>query len=119
MTCWTTGAAWGSPQSACTSGFGVPDDRLGAARVDRAGAAAVGCHGAWSWRGLSRRMGRRLDVLSYHALLLVLTIGTYTNLSPLVSVGPLLLLCGFLALGFGPLRLGANGRDRPGSSWRW
>jgi apolipoprotein N-acyltransferase len=32
---------------------------------------------------------------------LVLTIGTYTNLSPLVSVGPLLLLCGFLALGFG------------------
>ncbi len=32
---------------------------------------------------------------------LVLTIGTYTNLSPLVSVGPLLLLCSFLALGFG------------------
>lgn len=32
---------------------------------------------------------------------LVLTIGTYTNLSPLVSVGPLLLLCAFLALGFG------------------
>jgi apolipoprotein N-acyltransferase len=29
---------------------------------------------------------------------LVLTIGTYTNLSPLVSVGPLLLLCGFLGL---------------------
>ncbi len=31
---------------------------------------------------------------------LVLTIGTYTNLSPLVSVGPLALLCAFLALAF-------------------
>jgi apolipoprotein N-acyltransferase len=32
---------------------------------------------------------------------IVLTIGTYTNLSPFVSVGPLLLLCSFLALAFG------------------
>jgi len=39
---------------------------------------------------------------------LVLTIGTYTNLSPLVSVGPLLLLCGFLALGFGAFAAGCE-----------
>jgi len=31
---------------------------------------------------------------------LVFTIGTYTNLSPIVSVGPVLLLCAFLALFF-------------------
>jgi apolipoprotein N-acyltransferase len=39
---------------------------------------------------------------------LVITIGTYTNLSPLVSVGPLLLLCGFLALGFGVFAAGCE-----------
>ena len=39
---------------------------------------------------------------------LVITIGTYTNLSPLVSVGPLLLLCAFLALGFGIFTLGCE-----------
>ncbi len=39
---------------------------------------------------------------------LVLTIGTYTNLSPLVSVGPLVLLCAFLALGFGIVTAGCE-----------
>ena len=39
---------------------------------------------------------------------LVLTIGTYTNLSPLVSVGPLLLLCGFLALFFAVFAAGCE-----------
>jgi apolipoprotein N-acyltransferase len=39
---------------------------------------------------------------------LVITIGTYTNLSPLVSVGPLVLLCGFLALGFGLFAAGCE-----------
>ena len=39
---------------------------------------------------------------------LVLTIGTYTNLSPLVSVGPLLLLCGFLALWFSTFAAGCE-----------
>jgi apolipoprotein N-acyltransferase len=45
---------------------------------------------------------------------LVLTIGTYTNLSPLVSVGPLLLLCGFLALGFGIFTAGCERARRAG-----
>lgn len=39
---------------------------------------------------------------------LVLTIGTYTNLSPLVSVGPLMLLCAFLALGVGMVTAGCE-----------
>jgi apolipoprotein N-acyltransferase len=45
---------------------------------------------------------------------LVLTIGTYTNLSPLVSVGPLLLLCAFLALGFGIFTAGCELARRAG-----
>jgi apolipoprotein N-acyltransferase len=45
---------------------------------------------------------------------LVLTIGTYTNLSPLVSVGPLLLLCAFLALGFGAFAAGCERARRAG-----
>ncbi|MCC6847788.1 MAG: apolipoprotein N-acyltransferase [Deltaproteobacteria bacterium] len=53
--------------------------------------------------GAAFRAGWLAGVAFYLATLywLVLTIGTYTNLSPLVSVGPLLLLCAFLALGFG------------------
>ncbi len=39
---------------------------------------------------------------------LVFTIGTYTNLSPLVSVGPVLLLCGFLGLFFGLFLVGCE-----------
>ena len=45
---------------------------------------------------------------------LVLTIGTYTNLSPLVSVGPLVLLCAFLALGFGIFTAGCERARRAG-----
>lgn len=45
---------------------------------------------------------------------LVLTIGTYTNLSPLVSVGPLLLLCSFLALAFGTFAAGCELARRAG-----
>ncbi|MCC6764381.1 MAG: apolipoprotein N-acyltransferase [Deltaproteobacteria bacterium] len=53
--------------------------------------------------GAAFRAGWLAGVVFYLATLywLVFTIGTYTNLSPLVSVGPLLLLCAFLALGFG------------------
>ena len=39
---------------------------------------------------------------------LVLTIGTYTNLSPLVSIGPVLLLCGFLGLFFAVFAAGCE-----------
>ena len=45
---------------------------------------------------------------------LVLTIGTYTNLSPVVSVGPLLLLCAFLALAFGIFTAGCEAAGRRG-----
>jgi apolipoprotein N-acyltransferase len=45
---------------------------------------------------------------------IVFTIGTYTNLSPLVSVGPLLLLCGFLALAFGIFAAGCELARRRG-----
>jgi apolipoprotein N-acyltransferase len=43
---------------------------------------------------------------------LVLTIGTYTNLSLIVSVGPLLLLCSFLALAFGAFAAGCEAARR-------
>jgi apolipoprotein N-acyltransferase len=39
---------------------------------------------------------------------LTFTIGTYTNLGPLVSIGPLLLLCGFLGLFFGLFAAGCE-----------
>jgi apolipoprotein N-acyltransferase len=45
---------------------------------------------------------------------IVLTIGTYTNLSPLVSVGPLVLLCWFLALAFGIFTAGCEVARRRG-----
>ena len=45
---------------------------------------------------------------------LVVTIGTYTNLSPVVSVGPLLLLCAFLALAFGGFAAGCEMGRRAG-----
>ncbi len=45
---------------------------------------------------------------------LVITIGTYTNLSPLVSVGPLTLLCAFLALGTGLVTAGCERARRHG-----
>jgi apolipoprotein N-acyltransferase len=62
------------------------------------------------------RAGWVAGVVFYLATLywLVLTIGTYTNLSPLVSVGPLLLLCGFLALGFGLFTAGCEWARRAG-----
>jgi apolipoprotein N-acyltransferase len=45
---------------------------------------------------------------------LVLTIGTYTNLSPLLSVGPLLLLCAFLGLFFAVFTAGCERARRNG-----
>jgi apolipoprotein N-acyltransferase len=58
------------------------------------------------WVGLGRgvavafRAGWTAGTVFFVATLywLVVTIGTYTNLSPFVSVGPLVLLCGFLGL---------------------
>ncbi len=50
---------------------------------------------------------------------LVLTIGTYTNLSPLVSVGPLLLLCGFLGLWFSTFAAGCEMAERRGIELTW
>jgi apolipoprotein N-acyltransferase len=50
---------------------------------------------------------------------LVLTIGTYTNLSPLVSVGPVLLLCGFLGLWFAVFAAGCEAARRRGIELWW
>jgi apolipoprotein N-acyltransferase len=60
--------------------------------------------------GAAFRIGWVAGLIFFVATLywLVITIGTYTNLSPLVSVGPLLLLCAFLALGFGLFAMGCE-----------
>ncbi len=68
----------------------------------------------WSALGsgtaLAFRVGWIGGVVFFLATLywLVFTIGTYTNLSPLVSVGPLLLLCAFLACFFGIFAAGCE-----------
>ncbi len=66
--------------------------------------------------GPAFRMGWLAGAVFFLATLywLVLTIGTYTNLSPLVSVGPLLLLCAFLALTFGIFTAGCEVARRRG-----
>jgi apolipoprotein N-acyltransferase len=68
--------------------------------------------------GVAFRAGWVAELVFFVATLywLVLTIGTYTNLSPVVSIGPLLLLCGFLALFFAIFAAGCelarlNGAD--------
>jgi len=63
------------------------------------------------------RIGWVAGVVFFLATLywLVLTIGTYTNLSPLVSVGPLILLCAFLALAFGTFAAGCELARRNGA----
>ena len=79
------------------------------------------------WASLGRgpraafRAGWIAGVVFFLATLywLVLTIGTYTNLSPLVSVGPLLLLCGFLAIGFGVFAAGCERARRAGIELAW